>query len=56
MIDARAIPSIEQLRQRPAARALVSRFGHDAVVDALREEAQAVRDGTAGAPVPPGAG
>jgi L-seryl-tRNA(Ser) seleniumtransferase len=49
MIDARAIPSIEQLRQRPAVRALVGQFGHDAVVDALRAEAQAVRDGAAGA-------
>ena len=50
MIDTRAIPSIEHLRQRPAVRSLVSRFGHDAVVDALRAEAQAVRDGTADAP------
>jgi L-seryl-tRNA(Ser) seleniumtransferase len=54
MIEARAIPSIEQLRQRPAVRALVSRFGHDAVVDALRAEAQAVRDGTADAPAAAG--
>jgi L-seryl-tRNA(Ser) seleniumtransferase len=52
MVDARAIPSIEHLCQRPAVRALVGQFGRDAVVDALRAEAQAVRDGTAGAAAP----
>ena len=31
-----SIPSIEQLRQRPAVRALEARFGADATVDALR--------------------
>ena len=33
------IPSIEQLRQRPAMRALEARFGADATVDALRDGA-----------------
>ena len=39
----RAIPSIEQLRQRPGMRELEQQFGRDAVVRALREEAAAVR-------------
>jgi L-seryl-tRNA(Ser) seleniumtransferase len=39
----RAIPSIEQLRQRPAVRTLEARFGADATVDALRAAAAAVR-------------
>jgi L-seryl-tRNA(Ser) seleniumtransferase len=39
----RAIPSIEQLRQRPAMRALEQEFGRAAVVEALREEAAALR-------------
>ncbi|MEK6631594.1 MAG: L-seryl-tRNA(Sec) selenium transferase [Acidobacteriota bacterium] len=43
MADLRVIPSIEQLRQRPAIRALVERFGHAAVVQALREETEALR-------------
>src|SRR4051812_29441921 len=43
MPDFRLIPSIEQLRQRPAVRALESRFGADATVDALRSAAAEVR-------------
>ena len=42
-MDFRAIPSIEQLRQRPAVRALEARFGADATVDALRAGAAAIR-------------
>src|SRR5438045_9365483 len=41
--DFSIIPSIEQLRQRPAIRALEARFGSGATVDALREAATAVR-------------
>ena len=49
----RSIPSIEQLRQRPAVRALEETFGRAAVVDALREEAAAVREATvSGATMP----
>jgi L-seryl-tRNA(Ser) seleniumtransferase len=40
----RAIPSIEQLRQREAVRALEARYGRTAVVDALRAEAAAFRE------------
>jgi L-seryl-tRNA(Ser) seleniumtransferase len=58
MPDFRVIPSIEQLRQRPAVRALESRFGHALVVDALRAETNALRDRLAGgkgeAPETPG--
>jgi L-seryl-tRNA(Ser) seleniumtransferase len=39
----RAIPSIEQLRQRPTVRALEARYGAAATVDALREGAAMVR-------------
>src|SRR5258705_8530507 len=39
----RSIPSIEQLRQRPALLALESTYGRSAIVDALRAEAAAVR-------------
>jgi L-seryl-tRNA(Ser) seleniumtransferase len=39
----RAIPSIEQLRQRDAFRGLEAAFGRAALVDALRAEAEAVR-------------
>ena len=46
----REIPSIEQLRQRPAMQALEREFGREAVVDALRKEADALREQlTAGA-------
>jgi L-seryl-tRNA(Ser) seleniumtransferase len=37
------IPSIEQLRQRDALRALEARYGHATVVDALRAEADSIR-------------
>jgi L-seryl-tRNA(Ser) seleniumtransferase len=40
----RAIPSIEQLRQRDAIRALEARHGRRTVVDALRAEAAAIRE------------
>jgi L-seryl-tRNA(Ser) seleniumtransferase len=43
MPDYRVIPSIEQLRQRDAVRALETRYGRDAVVGALRAEADALR-------------
>jgi L-seryl-tRNA(Ser) seleniumtransferase len=39
----RSIPSIEQLRQRPAMLALEAEYGRSAVVEALRAEAAAVR-------------
>ena len=40
----RAIPSIEQLRQRDALQQLEERYGRAAVIDALRAEAEAVRE------------
>jgi L-seryl-tRNA(Ser) seleniumtransferase len=40
----RSIPSIEQLRQRPALLALEATYGRTAIVDALRAEAAAVRE------------
>jgi L-seryl-tRNA(Ser) seleniumtransferase len=43
MADFRAIPSIDELRQRAAVRALEARFGADATVDALRAAAATVR-------------
>jgi L-seryl-tRNA(Ser) seleniumtransferase len=49
----RDIPSIEQLRQRPAMRAMEETFGRAAVVDALRAEADALRQRVAqGEPAP----
>src|SRR6266542_4440661 len=47
MADFRAIPSIEQLRQRPAVRALEERFGTHATVDALRSAAARTRQAIA---------
>ena len=47
MPDFSVIPSIEQLRQRPAVRALEARFGADATVDALRAAAAEVADAIA---------
>jgi hypothetical protein len=44
----RTIPSIEQLRQRPALLALEATYGRPAIVDALRAEAAAVRERAAG--------
>jgi L-seryl-tRNA(Ser) seleniumtransferase len=43
MPDFRVIPSIEQLRQRPAVRALEARFGAEATVGALRAAAAEAR-------------
>ncbi|HSL19933.1 MAG TPA: L-seryl-tRNA(Sec) selenium transferase [Vicinamibacterales bacterium] len=55
MPDYRAIPSIEQLRQRPGVRALEARYGRALVVDALRAETddlrRAVATESANAPV-----
>jgi L-seryl-tRNA(Ser) seleniumtransferase len=48
MPDFRLIPSIELLRQRPAVRALESRFGAEATVDALRVAAADARAAIAG--------
>jgi L-seryl-tRNA(Ser) seleniumtransferase len=44
MSDFRVIPSVEQLRQREAMRALETRYGRAALVDALRAETSALRD------------
>jgi L-seryl-tRNA(Ser) seleniumtransferase len=41
--DFRVIPSIEELRRRPAVRALERQFGGDLTVDALRSAAAALR-------------
>ena len=46
----RSIPSIEQLRQRPAILALEAQYGRAAVVDAIRAEAAAARDRGASSP------
>ncbi len=43
MADFRIIPSIEQLRQRDAIQPLEARFGHEAVVAALRDASAALR-------------
>jgi L-seryl-tRNA(Ser) seleniumtransferase len=43
MADFHVIPSIEQLRQRPAVAALEARYGHALIVDALRAEATVLR-------------
>ena len=48
MSDLRAIPSIEQLRQRPAIRALEAQYGAAAAVDALRAGTDAIRQALAG--------
>ena len=47
MPDFTVIPSIEQLRQRPAVRALEARFGAAATLDALRTAAAEARRGIA---------
>jgi L-seryl-tRNA(Ser) seleniumtransferase len=44
MSDLRVIPSIEQLRQRDAMRALETRYGRTALLDALRAETAGLRD------------
>src|SRR5688572_13160176 len=43
MADFRVIPSIEQLRQRPAVRSLETQYGHEALVQALRDAAAGFR-------------
>ena len=48
MPDFRVIPSIDQLRQRPAYRALVDQFGEVAAMRALRAAADALRAHIAG--------
>jgi L-seryl-tRNA(Ser) seleniumtransferase len=48
MTDFRIIPSIEQLRQREAVRALERDFGRPAIVKALREAASDLRTSMAG--------
>ena len=48
----RQIPSIEQLRQRPALRALEAEFGRSALVEALRTAAAALRAAAAGGAAP----
>ena len=47
MSDFRVIPSIDELRQRPAVRALEARFGAEATLDALRDAAGSVRQAIA---------
>jgi L-seryl-tRNA(Ser) seleniumtransferase len=47
MAEFRAIPSIEQLLQRPAGRALEARFGREAATSALRDGAAALRQAMA---------
>src|SRR5579862_3885539 len=47
MPDFHVIPSIEQVRRRPAIRSLEARFGAAATVAALREAAADVRDAIA---------
>jgi L-seryl-tRNA(Ser) seleniumtransferase len=43
-VTVRAIPSIDQLARRPGVRTLVARFGHEAVVEALRAVAAEIRE------------
>jgi L-seryl-tRNA(Ser) seleniumtransferase len=50
--DLRVIPSIEQLRQRPAIRALEAQYGPAATVDALRAGTESVRTAIAAAGQP----
>ena len=47
LTTSRNIPSIEQLRHRASVSALESRYGHRAIVDALRAEAERVREALA---------
>jgi L-seryl-tRNA(Ser) seleniumtransferase len=44
MSDLRVIPAIEQLRQREAMRALETRYGREALLDALRAETANLRE------------
>jgi L-seryl-tRNA(Ser) seleniumtransferase len=53
MSSYRVIPSVDQLRRQPAVAALEAQYGHDAVVDALRAEAEEIRAAVgAGSPAP----
>ena len=52
MPDFRIVPSIEQLRLRPRVSGLLERYGHAAVVEALRAGTAALRESMA-APSPP---
>ena len=53
MSSYRVIPSVDQLRRRPSVAALETQYGHEAVVDALRAEAEEIRAAVgAGAAVP----
>src|SRR5690349_18787464 len=49
-VRARLIPSIERLRQTPAAQALETRYGREALIDALRAETSALRQQLTAAP------
>ena len=49
----RSIPSIERLRQRPAMRTMEAEFGREAVVEAIRAGAEALRARVAGGEAPP---
>src|SRR5687767_15068441 len=49
----REIPSIEQLRRRPALRAIEAEMGSTLLVDALRAAAEALRERVAGGETPP---
>lgn len=51
MRAARLIPSIDELRQRETVRDLEARYGRDATLDAIRQEAAALRVKLAGGPV-----
>ena len=44
MSDFRVIPSVEQLRQREPMRGLETRYGRNALIDALRAETAVLRD------------
>src|SRR5689334_117196 len=44
MSDLRVIPSIEQLRQRDTMRALETRYGRSALIEALRAETATLRE------------
>ena len=47
MPDFRIVPSIEQLRLRPRVSGLLERYGHAAVVEALRAGTAALRESLA---------
>ena len=56
MSNFRLLPSVEQLRQRPGVAALLERYGHTALVDALRAEVDGLRQKLAAAAEAAGAG